>query len=78
MAYYKDITLLRRETGAEYDLVHAAGEQVPFTGIYRCQGCGNSIAALAGNRFPPPNHHDHNALQPRMRWQLVVKSNFER
>lgn len=78
MAYYKDINLLRRETGVEYDLVHSPGDRVPYTGVYRCQGCGNSRAAFKEERFPPKNHHDHNALQSKMRWQLVVKTNFER
>lgn len=78
MAYYKDLRLLGRENGDEYDLFYNAGDKAPYTGIYRCAGCGNSRAAYKGDRFPPPNHHDHNALQTKMRWQLVVKSNFER
>jgi hypothetical protein len=75
MAYYKYANFLKQETGAEYDAVHNPGAATPYSGIYRCTGCGLSITSVLPHPLPPQNHHQHTTAAP-IRWQLVVKSHF--
>lgn len=76
MAYYKDGNLLVQQYGAEFDGTHHPGELVPYSGIYRCRGCGLSNTDVKGHKFPPQNHHQHTIAQGSIRWQLVVKSHW--
>jgi hypothetical protein len=76
MAFYKYANFLSQEQGPEFDTVHSPGFVTPYSGIYRCTGCGLSITSVHMHPLPPQNHHQHqNHLTP-IRWQLVVKSHF--
>jgi hypothetical protein len=77
MAYYKYGEFLHKENGPEFDAIHEPGTATPFSGIYRCEGCGQSITSVHPKPLPPQNHHQHSAGQGRIRWRLVVKSHYK-
>jgi len=76
MAYYKYPQFLLQEQGSEFDTIHEPGQPTPFSGIYRCEGCGLSVTSVTPHPLPPQNHHQHTTQQGRIRWRLVVKSHF--
>jgi hypothetical protein len=73
MAKYKDDKYLTRAYGSEFDQIHEPGATAPYSGIYRCEGCGHEETSIASNRLPPQNHHQHTTYQGRIRWRLVVR-----
>lgn len=72
MALYKNGDYVKTSTSNAFDGVHTPGTQVPYSGIYRCQGCGKEVAANKGDPLPPQNHHQHTEAQGKIRWQLLV------
>jgi hypothetical protein len=76
MALYKDPQYLQQEFGAEYDAIHEPGFATPFSGVYRCEGCGKSITSIRGRPLPPQNSHEHSIANGRVRWRMVVKSHL--
>ncbi len=72
--HYKYPQFLSNSDASQFDLIHAPGATTPYSGIYRCEGCGNSIAANQGNPLPPQNHHQHTFAQGAIRWRLAVWS----
>ncbi len=44
MALYKYGNLLQYSTHPAFDQIHAAGSFAPYSGIYRCEGCGITIS----------------------------------
>ena len=72
MAVYKNIDFLRHSTHLAFDTVAASGTVSPFTGIFRCLGCGREIAAATGTILPGEDHHMHRVEQGSVVWQLVV------
>ena len=55
-----------------YDSIHTPGTVVTNSGIYRCEGCDDEIAANKNNPLPPQNHHQHSTAQGSIRWRLVA------
>ena len=55
-----------------FDTVHEAGAITPYSGIYRCEGCGKNVTSIAGAPLPPQNHHQHGVAQGRIRWRLAA------
>jgi hypothetical protein len=76
MATYKYSKYLTVDSGTEFDAVHKPGADVPYSGIYRCAGCGKSSTNVKGHTVPTQNHHQHTAQQGDIRWQLVVMSHW--
>jgi len=76
MTYYKYANFFSPEQCAEYDAILAPGSPTPYSGIYRCTGCGLSATSVNPLPLPPQNHHQHNPDSVPIRWQLVVKSHF--
>ena len=72
MALYKDSRYLSKSTSDAFDAIHNPGVATPFSGIYRCEGCGDEIASNKGNPLPPQNHHQHGPAQGQIKWRLVV------
>jgi len=72
MALYKYPNYLAASQHAAFDTIQAPGARTPFSGIYRCEGCGHEVASNAGNPLPPQNHHQHTVQQGAIRWRLVV------
>lgn len=72
MAVYKTLDFLSHSTHFAFDTTTASGSVSPFTGIYRCQGCGREIAAHTGMTLPGEDNHLHRIGQGPVTWQLVV------
>jgi hypothetical protein len=72
MATYKYPHFLTQVNHAAFDTITHPASNVPYSGIYRCEGCGKEIVSTAGNTMPPQNHHQHTILQGAIRWRLIV------
>ncbi|MGE0244003.1 MAG: hypothetical protein AB7Q37_00035 [Pyrinomonadaceae bacterium] len=72
MATYKYNNYVNQSDHAEFDKLHSPGEIAYNSGIYRCEGCGDEIAANKDNPLPPQNHHQHSTSQGKIRWKLTV------
>ena len=78
MAFYKYAQFLTAEDEPEYDAIRVPGDLTPFSGIYRCEGCGQSVVSTHLHPLPPQNHHQHGLLaNGPIRWRLVVKAHFD-
>jgi hypothetical protein len=69
---FKHGNLFKQQHGPAFDTVHSPGWRVPFSGIYRCCGCGDEIASNKGTIFPSQSHRQHQAGYGAVRWQLVA------
>ena len=76
MAYYKYSQYLSPNSSNAFDSTSSPGTSTPYSGIYRCTGCGQEIASNQGNPLPPQNHHQHNYSQGAIRWQLTVSTQW--
>jgi len=38
-------------------MAYHPGEEVPISGIYNCENCGNQVACSKGDNFPPCSKH---------------------
>lgn len=72
MAIYKYPQALTQIDHQAFDEIHPPGTPAPFSGIYRCEGCGHEIVEVKGRPLPPQNHHRHTLQQGHIRWRLVV------
>jgi hypothetical protein len=72
VAYYKQPNYFKQDTGSAFDLVHAPGVKTPYSGIYRCDGCGREDVSIKGAPLPPQNHHQHTPSQGSIRWRLIA------
>lgn len=72
MAFYKYAHYLSKNEHIAFDETHKPGQQVPHSGIYRCEGCGREVASNEGQPFPPQNHHQHSNQEGTIRWRLIV------
>jgi hypothetical protein len=72
MAYYKFSQFLEQNDDQAFDLIHQPGSSAPYSGIYRCEGCGHEITSVAGRTLPPQNHHQHTGNQGTIRWRLII------
>lgn len=72
MAQYKYQAYLNQFDNAAYDTLHRPGEICHNSGIYRCESCGDEIAANKGDPFPPQNHHQHAPGKGAIQWKLIV------
>ncbi len=63
MAFYKYQQFLVQQQGPEFDTIHPPNSPTPFSGIYRCEGCGLSATFVKPHNIPPQNHHQHTADQ---------------
>lgn len=72
MPTYKNGNVFTQSQDTKFDAIHNVGATVPFSGIYRCAGCGKEIVSTQGNTLPTQNHHQHSTSQGSIRWQLVA------
>jgi hypothetical protein len=72
MAQYKYAQYLQQSQHVAFDEVHTPGTVAVNSGIYRCESCGDEIAANKGNPLPPQNHHQHAPTQAAIRWKLIM------
>jgi hypothetical protein len=59
-------------TDSAFTTITPAGHTAPYSGLYRCVGCGHIVVSTAGNHMPPQNHPQHSVSQGAIRWELVV------
>ncbi len=74
MAHYKYPQTLESSSDTAFDGLHSPGQTPPYSGIYRCAGCGHEIVAEKSRSFPPQNHPQHAIFQGEIRWQLIVRT----
>ncbi|MFL5741467.1 MAG: hypothetical protein ACJ75B_14680 [Flavisolibacter sp.] len=74
MAFYKHGSYLGQQFDASFDQTFHPEAETPYSGIYRCEGCGHEIAAVRAHRLPPQNHHQHTIYDGSVRWKLIVKA----
>jgi hypothetical protein len=72
MALYKNANYLKQHTSSDFDALHAPGQTVPHSGIYRCEGCGKEVTSNGGQPLPPQNHHQHAQSIGAVRWRMIV------
>lgn len=72
MAVYKYAQYLEQSNHNAFDAIHNPGDPLPYSGIYRCEGCGQNYACNQDDPLPPQNSHQHTPQQGRIRWRLVV------
>jgi hypothetical protein len=72
MVLYKYSQFLQQTNHAAFDSIHEAGTVTPFSGIYRCEGCGKCVTSVRDYPLPPQNHHQHTYQQGRIRWRLAA------
>ena len=72
MAVYKYVQNLQQSQHAAFDTVTEPGHPTPYSGVYRCDGCGREDVSTYSHPMPPQNHHQHTQSQGRIRWRLVV------
>jgi hypothetical protein len=75
MALYKYAVYLSTSSHAAFDQINGPGTTTPWSGIYRCEGCGREITSVKDYALPPQNHHQHTISQGTIRWKLVVTHN---
>jgi hypothetical protein len=74
MARYKYGEFFSQSQHEIFDKLHDVHDEVPLSGIYRCEGCGREISANKEDPFPPQNHHQHATSQGKIRWRLIVRT----
>lgn len=74
MPYFNDAKYLSHERAETYNSLFAPGTEAPYSGVYRCEGCGASAVSTKDHPLPPQNHHQHHATQGDIRWRLVVRT----
>jgi hypothetical protein len=74
MAVYKYVQFLEQSNHAAFDQLHEPGAKTPYSGIYRCHGCGRNDVSTEGHPLPPQNHHQHTPQQGRIQWRLIVST----
>ncbi|QJP13945.1 hypothetical protein G3545_09960 [Starkeya sp. ORNL1] len=73
MATYKDIAFLERPSRAKPMLDCQPGAVTPWSGIYRCMGCGAEVASIEGQPLPGEDDHQHAPGDPgEVRWRMIV------
>ena len=72
MALYKNAQILVQSNDASFDNTYEPGEHSPYSGIYRCEGCGREITHIGTTTLPPQDHHQHTPIQGSILWKMVV------
>lgn len=72
MAIYRYSHYFKASTHAAFDEITYPGNATPYSGIYRCEGCGVNIVSTHSHPMPPQNHHQHTAAHGSIRWRLIA------
>jgi hypothetical protein len=78
MATYKYADYLAHVDHDAFDTISNPGAATPFSGIYRCEGCGLEVASNQEQPLPPQNHHQHTVAEGAIRWRLVVYADHQK
>jgi hypothetical protein len=77
LATYKFPGFLVKLDHAAFDAVHGVGTTTPYSGIYRCIGCGREVVSTSGHSLPNQNDHQHTPAQGSISWRLIVYADHE-
>jgi hypothetical protein len=77
VALYKEATYLNQTTDAAFDREYRPSDTTPYSGIYRCSGCGREVDSEQGKPLPPQNHHQHSPSQGSIRWRMIVYADHQ-
>ncbi len=69
---YKYGKFLSQADDEKFDKIHKPGDATPYSGIYRCEGCGDAVTSVSPHPLPPETHHTHSTEQGKIRWRLAV------
>jgi hypothetical protein len=72
MALYKYEQFFQKFDNAEFDKLYPPAARTPWSGIYRCEGCGKEAVSTHIHPLPPQNHHQHTVGQGHIRWRLIA------
>lgn len=72
MATFQNTTLVQNIKHTAFDQTYVPGATTPFSGIYRCDNCGDEVASNKGNPLPPQNHKQHTPAKGAIVWRLLV------
>ena len=72
MATYKYSQYISQSQSIAFDSDYSPSTTTPYSGIYRCMGCGREITSEEKNPLPPQNHHQHSYGQGAIKWRMVV------
>jgi hypothetical protein len=78
MATYKHPDYLTKIDHSAFDGTHKPGAVAPYSGIYRCMGCGSEVASNEGQPLPPQNHNQHPTHDGAISWKLIVYADHEK
>jgi hypothetical protein len=78
MPFIRDSLYLRAGYGVAFDYILSPGFRTPFSGIYRCEGCGFEIASTKRQTLPADDHKGHGLAHGPIRWRLVAQTMHER
>lgn len=80
MALFQTDRFLHKIENKAFDKIHQPGEIAPFSGIYRCEGCGVELAVEDKQRLPSHrtcvNHHPE-GRKGDVSWRLIVYANHK-
>jgi hypothetical protein len=72
MALYRDVShLLKAEAHECFECIYEPGERAPYSGIYRCDTCGEEAACTKGDPLPSQDVHNHPSFTP-IGWRLLI------
>ena len=77
MAYFKYQHFLEQRPGMEFDDLHEPGAAAPLSGVYRCEICGRSTAALHGRPLPGLENHPEHPDGEAILWRLIVQAHLK-
>jgi hypothetical protein len=72
MALYKYEKYLQKTDHQAFDIVFEPGSKTPYSGIYRCENCGDEFASTVANPLPPENHRQHAPANGAILWRLIA------
>ena len=73
MAVYKHDNYLRHRNDAIFDTLLETNTAAPYSGIYRCEICGQEVISQKSTPLPPETHHKHPHHQEAIHWRLTVR-----
>lgn len=72
MALYKNFSDITESNDPIFDVPVFPGQQVPRSGIYRCEICRHEVAANEGTTMTTQNHSQHPPGKGLIVWKLIV------
>lgn len=72
MAFYRHPELLTQFYHDHFETIFEPTQSTPWSGIFRCEGCGKEIVHVSEKPLPGWDDHKHSFQQGWIRWRLIV------